>query len=133
MNGPPEHDRRRHPRIPISLVVRLRFSSLSQLADERALNLSPAGMFIQTPTPPAIGAMVFLQFSLADGAQLIEGVAEVVRTVPAGGSEPSGFAVKFREFDPTSLALIQALCERKANEVKWKDPPADESPAPQKQ
>ena len=109
-------DRRKDTRIPISTLVRLRFTTFGDFFAEHATNLSPGGMFIRADSAPEKGSLVFLQFSLEDGSQLIEGVAEVVRTVAPGGEEPPGFGVQFREMNPQSVALIRGICERKALE-----------------
>ena len=111
-------DRRKDNRVPISTLVRLRFSTFGDFVAEHATNLSQSGMFIRASQPPEKGSLVFLQFSLEDGSQLVEGVAEVVRTVLPGTNEPPGFGVQFKEMNPDSVALIRGICDRLALETK---------------
>ena len=104
-------EQRRFPRTPISTLVQYRFSSLDEFMAEYSVNLSPGGIFVQSDDPPEAGAAVYLQFSLADGSRLIEGLGKVVRVVTAEQKQgPAGFGVEFQDFDEESLSLIEKLC-----------------------
>ena len=110
----PEDDgdnRRRHERAPLSLLVQFRFNSFEDFLAEYSVNLSPGGIFIRTEEPREEGAIIYLQFSLADGSRLIEGMGKVVRVNPAGtpGVVP-GMGVEFVNFDEESIALIEEIC-----------------------
>lgn len=53
-------------------------------------DISAAGVFIESPNPPAVGQKITLQFSLADNKKPINITGRVVR------SDDNGFAVDFR-------------------------------------
>lgn len=101
----------RLPRAPLSTLVQFRFESLEEFLAEYSVDLSPSGIFVRSDEPPEVGAAVYLQFSLADGSRLIEGLGRVARTVAPGGATPSGFAVEFVDFDDEALAAVQRLCD----------------------
>ena len=106
-----DHERRRHPRTPLSLLVQYRFNSFEDFLAEYSLNISPGGMFIRTDKPLEEGAMVYLQFSLKDGSRLIEGMGKVVRVNPPGVKDRiAGMGVEFVSFDDDSMQLIQEIC-----------------------
>jgi uncharacterized protein (TIGR02266 family) len=93
-------------------LVQFRFNSLEEFLAEYSVDLSPTGIFIHSDEVPEVDAAVYLQFSLADGSRLIEGLGRVARVVlPGGGRPASGFAVQFVDFDEESLAFIRRLCE----------------------
>ena len=79
---PPGDNRRKHPRTALSLLVQYRFNTFEDFLAEYSVNISPGGMFIRTDEPREEGAMIYLQFSLKDGAKLIEGLGRVVRVNP---------------------------------------------------
>jgi len=72
-----------------------------------AVNLSIGGMFIATKRPWAQGAMVYLQFRVADGGTLIEGLAKVAHVNPPGHKEP-GMGLEFVNLDEESRDFIDA-------------------------
>ena len=107
----PEDSKSRSPRQPLSTLVQFRFNSVEEFVAEYSVNLSLSGMFIASDDVPEVGAAVYLQFSLADGSKLIEGLGRVARVVPPGTpGTSSGFAVQFQDFDTDSLALLTKLC-----------------------
>jgi hypothetical protein len=61
-------------------------------------NVSAGGAFVQARSTPAVGARLVLE-ARTGGPQtpLVELTTEVVRTVPAGGMWPAGFAVAWRQ------------------------------------
>jgi uncharacterized protein (TIGR02266 family) len=104
-----------YPRTPVSTLVQFRFNSLEEFIAEYSVNLSPSGIFIGTDDLPEVGAAVYLQFSLADGSRLIEGLGRVARVVGPGGPGPApGFGVQFIDFDEDSLKLIREVCQSKS-------------------
>ena len=74
---------------------------------EHAVNLSVGGMFIATRNPWAKGALVYLQFRVADGGTLIEGLAKVVHVNPPGHKQP-GMGVEFVSLDEDSREFIDS-------------------------
>jgi uncharacterized protein (TIGR02266 family) len=113
MNVPEQPNQRRYPRTPLSTLVQYRFNSLEEFIAEYSSNVSPGGIFVCAEDLPEVGAAVYLQFSLADGSRLIEGLGRVARIVEPGGKSPAGFGVEFVDFDEESLQLIHKLCQSK--------------------
>lgn len=107
-------NKRKHPRTPLSLLVQFRCNSFDDFLAEYAINLSPGGMFIHTEEPREMGAMIYLQFSLADGSKLIEGLGRVVHVnPPQDKTRTPGMGVEFVNFDEESAALIEQICAQK--------------------
>jgi uncharacterized protein (TIGR02266 family) len=105
------HERRRHARTPLSLLVQFRFNTFEDFLAEYSVNLSPGGIFLRTDEPRALGSIVYLQFSLKDGSRLIEGMGRVVRVNPPGeAARTAGMGVEFLNFDEESMALIDEIC-----------------------
>jgi uncharacterized protein (TIGR02266 family) len=105
------HERRRHARTPLSLLVQFRFNTFEDFLAEYSVNLSPGGIFLRTDEPRELGSIVYLQFSLKDGSRLIEGMGRVVRVNPPGEQERvPGMGVEFLNFDEESMALIDEIC-----------------------
>jgi molecular chaperone DnaK len=108
---PGEDERRRHPRTPLSMVVQFRFNTFEDFLKEYAVNISPGGMFIRTDKPNEEGTTIYLQFALADGSRLIEGMGKVVRVNPPGiEGRTAGMGIEFENFDEESMALIHDIC-----------------------
>ncbi|MBL9038027.1 MAG: TIGR02266 family protein [Archangium sp.] len=102
-------DRRQHPRVPLSILVQYRFNTFEDFLAEYSANLSVGGVYIRTERPKAEGSIIYLQFSLKDGARLIEGMGKVVRVNPPGSHTP-GMGIEFLNFDDESAALINDIC-----------------------
>lgn len=108
-------DRRRYPRVPLSLLIQYRFDTLEDFLSEYSTNISIGGMFIRTDQPKDEGTLVYLQFYLRDGAKLIEGLGRVVRVNsadPADNQIASGMGIEFINFDEESMELIRQIVER---------------------
>jgi len=121
-SAPPDDNRRKHPRTPLSLLVQYRFNSFEDFLAEYSVNISPGGMFIHTDEPKEEGSMIYLQFSLKDGSKLIEGMGKVVRVNPTGvPGHPAGMGVEFVNFDDESMALVEEICTTRASQGKPKN------------
>ena len=108
-------DRRKYPRVPLSLLIQYRFDTLEDFLSEYSTNISIGGMFIRTDKPKDEGTLVYLQFYLRDGAKLIEGLGRVVRVNPAeatGDQAAAGMGIEFVNFDEESMELIRQIVER---------------------
>jgi uncharacterized protein (TIGR02266 family) len=110
-------DRRRYPRLPLSILVQYRFNSFEDFLAEYSVNISIGGIFVRTLAPQEEGSMMYLQFSLKDGSRLIEGMGRVVRVTPAPGDDqhPPGMGIEFVNFDEESMSLIQEICAARQN------------------
>jgi molecular chaperone DnaK len=105
-----EDNRRKHPRVPLGLLVQVRSDSIDAFRAEHAVNLSVGGMFIKSAAPRPVGTQVFFQFTVKDGGTLIEGEGKVVHAT-AEGAEPMGMGVEFTSVLEPSRSIIRALVE----------------------
>jgi len=99
--GSLEH--RKHPRVPLELLVQVTSDSIAQFRAVHAKNLSIGGMFIETDKPRAVGATLFFQFTVKDGGTLIEGLGRVVHAAP------QGMGVEFLSVLEPSASIIRKL------------------------
>jgi type IV pilus assembly protein PilZ len=105
-------ERRKYPRVPLSLLIQYRFDTLEDFLSEYSTNISIGGMFIRTDKPKDEGTLVYLQFYLRDGAKLIEGLGRVVRVNPSDDQAAVGMGIEFVNFDEESMELIRQIVER---------------------
>ena len=98
-------EHRKHPRVPLELLVQVTSDSIAQFRAVHAKNLSVGGMYIETPTPRAVGASVFFQFTVKDGGTLIEGLGRVVH------ASTTGMGVEFVSVLEPSASIIRKLVE----------------------
>ena len=114
-------DRRKYPRVPLSLLIQYRFDTLEDFLSEYSTNISIGGMFIRTDKPKDEGTLVYLQFYLRDGAKLIEGLGRVVRVNSSDlpdGAAAEGMGIEFVNFDEESMELIRQIVERNTAAAK---------------
>lgn len=110
-----EDDRRKSERYPLNLLVQYRFNTFEDFLAEYTLNISAGGLFIKTEKPYEENAILFLQFSLKDGAKLIEGMGRVVRVNPPGQpGRVAGMGIEFVNFDEASMQLVEEVCAHRA-------------------
>ncbi|MCX7943493.1 MAG: TIGR02266 family protein [Deltaproteobacteria bacterium] len=105
-------NRRRYPRVPLSLLVQYKFNSLEEFISEYALNISLGGMFIKTTEPREKGILIYFQFTLADGSKLIEGLGRVVWVNKVDVNNPDkvpGMGIEFINMDEESMQLIEEI------------------------
>jgi type IV pilus assembly protein PilZ len=105
-------ERRKYPRVPLSLLIQYRFDTLEDFLSEYSTDISIGGMFIRTDKPKDEGTLVYLQFYLRDGAKLIEGLGRVVRVNPLDDQAAVGMGIEFVNFDEESMELIRQIVER---------------------
>jgi hypothetical protein len=88
-------DRRKHPRVPV--LHKAQLVSGRERLDVVCTNVSASGAFVQSRSLPPLGGRVTLA-TRAGGPHtpLVELTATAVRTVPAGGMWPAGFAVTWQ-------------------------------------
>jgi len=90
------------------------FAELQVERPEFVTNLSRTGAFIVSQDPLPVGSQVNLRFTLIlDDLEIIEGLGEVMRTVPPGGSEPSGMGIQFLELTEKSREIIERFLVRR--------------------
>ncbi len=102
-----EQDRRAHPRHDLSLRVHWPDGGVEEPAFTE--NVSEGGLFVQTSRTAAPGERLRLELSFPDLLAPAEVEAEVVRTRSASEEAPAGLAVRVRETDPRSRAILQRI------------------------
>ncbi|HET9480273.1 MAG TPA: PilZ domain-containing protein [Candidatus Polarisedimenticolia bacterium] len=115
--------RRRADRLRISVEVRCRGAGLPGTL--RTKDVSPSGLFLRTVRSPAPGRRFRVRFELpedrlevADGSPLpsVEGVCEIVRSVPAApgaGDLIPGVGARFVEIGEEGAAALSELVRRR--------------------
>ena len=100
--------RRTAPRASVALDVAYEYPEHTGTA--KTLNLSVGGMFIITPNPPEVGALLTLRFALPDSVP-VEGTARVawVRRPGREHPYPVGMVVQFLELPPGARPAIAAF------------------------
>ena len=77
-------DRRRHPRMPVTLLVQYQAEAGEQAEVDYATDLSPGGLFIKTPRPAQPGSTLQVQFAPGKDSYLIQAYCRVARVTPEG-------------------------------------------------
>ena len=88
-----EGSKRTFQRRAVKLEVGLR--TAHDFLREHASNLSRAGVFIRTETPPSIDTAVEVELLLPDGGGLVTTAGVVVHSVMPGGKQEAGAGVQF--------------------------------------
>ncbi len=110
-------ERRIHPRVPLDMLVQFRVNDMEEFLRDYAVNLSLGGMFIRSDDPRPEGSMIYLQFRLADGGKLIEGLGKVVHVNPPDHPVP-GMGVEFVNLDSASRELIDRIIRERLAELE---------------
>lgn len=109
-------NRRRHPRVPLNMLVQVRAKDYDDLLERFAPNISQSGVYIETDKPHAEGATIYFQLTLNDDGALIEAMGKVVRAVgPKEAEAPMkpGMGVEFLSMtDASSAHLTQLVQDR---------------------
>jgi len=77
-------DRRRHPRIPVTLLVQHQAEAGAAHDVDYATDLSTGGLFIRTRRPALPGATLQVQFAPGKDSCLIQAYCRVARVTPEG-------------------------------------------------
>jgi len=100
-------------RLEERLTINKEFESFDAFIHEYVTNISRKGAFVKSKSPPPIGTLVNLRFTvIMDDIETIEGVGEVVRVQ----QDPPGMGVVFTELSQYSQHLLQRLLTRSDNE-----------------
>jgi type IV pilus assembly protein PilZ len=100
-------ERRRWERA--ELVVRVDYKTVDELFSEFARNINEGGLFVETDSPPAIGASVALEFQIPGSDEPIQVMGRVVRVVGGDHKEGPGMGIEFENLDNQSRDLINEL------------------------
>jgi uncharacterized protein (TIGR02266 family) len=96
-------ENRKHPRVPLDVLVQVRVDTIEQFLQVHGKNLSVGGMFIQTTAAKPVGTQLYFQFTVKDGGTLIEGLGKVVH------ASPHGMGVEFVSVLEPSATIIRTL------------------------
>jgi uncharacterized protein (TIGR02266 family) len=110
-------ERRSTERISAEMLVQFRVENVDEFMREYAVNISPGGMFVRTERPQPLGSNVYLQFQLADGGSLIEGLAKVVHVNPPDDPVP-GMGLEFVNLEKKSRLLIEQILQERNDELR---------------
>ena len=91
------------------LVVRVDYKTVDELFSEFARNINEGGLFVETDTPPAIGASVALEFQIPGSNEPIQVMGRVVRVCDDSHREGPGMGIEFENLDVQSRDLINEL------------------------
>ena len=101
-------ERRAHPRIPISVRVRVQYTG--QEFSTLSVNLSAGGVFLDTDHRLPVGTRVHLVFTVPIIAKYpIRAEGEVVRF---GSEDRAGLAVRFVDISEDDRSLLGELAEK---------------------
>lgn len=105
-----EIERRRTARFSTSIPVGLRFPAGSHREGwGRILNLSPEGLLMETRFPIRVSGVVYVSFSLKDGAQFENLRARIIRVAYEEGYYSAGIAFDDVVDQDTLRDVISAL------------------------
>jgi len=100
-------ERRRWERT--ELVVRVDYKTVDELFSEFARNINEGGLFVETDSPPALGASVALEFQIPGSNEPIQVMGRVVRVCDDSHREGPGMGIEFENLDTQSRDLINEL------------------------
>jgi uncharacterized protein (TIGR02266 family) len=88
---------RQHVRASVALTARCSDPAESRQLEGICQNLSRSGMFLGTPRPAAVGALLKFECELVDGTTRVRGTARVmwVRREADGAGRPAGMGLRF--------------------------------------
>lgn len=103
-------DRRREPRKPVGLLVRLKHPDVGAFVASFATNISANGMQIRTRAPKPVGTVVRFDIQIAEGQRVMRGEA-IVRWARTQDSEdgPPGMGLEFTELDEATRAIVNRM------------------------
>ena len=114
-------DARDSVRVPTRL--RVHFTSVAELRNQRMTNLSRGGLFVATETLLDIGTRVTLSIAIGADEERLEVPAEVVshNVGPGFQTDPSGLGLRFLDMKAETRRALEELYEtslQRANEQK---------------
>ncbi len=96
-------EKRKHPRVPLEMLVQVKSDSIEAFKAMHAKNLSVGGMFIEEAPPRPVGTQIYFHFTVKDGGTLIEGLGKVVH------ASDKGMGVEFVSVLEPSASIIRTL------------------------
>lgn len=118
----PKHPRKL-ARLPLVCQIKISLLGLQEFLVEHSKNLSEGGMFIKTRNPRPVGTMIFLEFRLLDGQELVRVKGEVIwicREEEPGGNRTPGMGIRFVDLDEKAQGVIHRALEYYARQQSEK-------------
>src|SRR5574337_1726639 len=120
-------EKRREPRVPAELNLKLAYGSVDEFIDRYALNISRGGIFVRTLEPEPPGTPVTLNIEIGTGERIIRGRGVVTWTTPPSApGEPErqpGMGIRFIHLDAESRALVDLMVATRGLEARIDEPP----------
>ncbi len=111
-------------RVPVNLLVRVKYEQVDEFIDHFATNISRGGIFLQSRKPYPKGTVLRFEMQLKGGQTVLRGAGEVAwARLPAGEGKPKvpGMGIKFVRLDDPSKALVRKIVEIKEGRKKSVD------------
>ncbi len=93
----------------VDLVVRVDYKTVDELFSEFARNINEGGLFVETESPPELGAPVALQFRIPGADAPVQASGHVVRVSDGMQGEPPGMGIRFNKLDESAQEVINQL------------------------
>ena len=107
---------RKHMRVPLPLVVDLKFEGEDDFQPYLLVDISWGGMYVRADTPQPIGTKFVAQLPSPEGKKNIEITGKVVtQNKLIDGRVFTGVGLNFDKVDHDTKSLIQKLIDRMLN------------------
>ncbi len=132
MSDAPDN-KRKNTRVPVSLLVKVKYEQEGEFAQQFATNISKGGLFLQSRKPYAKGTRLKFELRLKGGQTVLRGIGVVAwtRGPSSKGEKPRipGMGVKFLKLDAASKAMVDRILSLKAGEkAEQEKNPVPEAP-----
>ena len=108
-------ERRADPRAAVRTEIKIFYPDLRHLADAICRDISVGGMFVESPSPLAVGTEIRFDLHIPTRRpQVVRGDGVVVwsRKVELDAGKPAGFGVRFLQLDTRFRNLIFRVVDR---------------------
>lgn len=107
-------DRRQHPRLSVATELWIGQDGIFTRADEKLLDLSLGGAFVETAQHYAVGSVLSLRFKLPEAGRFLTCTA-IVRNARGG----QGFGVEFIDLSPDDRWMLDSFIQKQAVEYSF--------------
>ena len=110
--SPGDEDRRMTNRVPVNLLVRVKYQSVRDFMEHFATNISRGGMFLQSRKPYPRGTSITFELRLKNDKVVLKGEGQVAWTREPETTRPPkspGMGVKFVRLDDASRQLVDKI------------------------
>ena len=104
---------RKHMRVPLPMVVEVKFDGDEDFQPHLMIDLSWGGMYLRTEETRPVGTTCLTQLPSPEGGGVLEIEGKVVtQDKTADGRTTPGVGVAFDELDQSAKSIIQKLIDR---------------------